>query len=234
MAIFPVLEVESIIQVNDKLRISGVKTFVSKDNVAITKVEIEPEAGAGFIEVTGSASKDWYLDWAYTGATRVVVVSLKVTAGTVETLTKSVSVITAVDDMLYSTDQDLVMLEPDILKWVPVGKSSFTSVHREAQYKILDWLDESGVTDVDGNRLTKDRIIDVDEVKSWSKYLTLALIYRGIYNSVDDVFSDKAKFYESKAKSKADRAKLRLDLDGDGETSLAEDVSMISRDLVRE
>jgi hypothetical protein len=36
------------------------------------------------------------------------------------------------------------------------------------------------------------------------------------------------------AKSKADRAKLRLDLDGDGETSLAEDVQMRTRDLVRE
>lgn len=234
MAIFPVVEMESVVQVLDKTRISATKSFVSKDNVAITLVEIEPEAGNGFIAVTGTSYKDWYLDWSYSGATRTVTASVRITAGTTVTVTKVISVVTAVDDMLYSSDADIIALEPDILKWVPEGRSSYLNVHREAQGKILDWLAEAGITDVDGNRLGKDRIVDVDEVKSWSKYLVLSLIFRGIYNSVDDVFSDKASFYASQAKDRADRTKVRLDLDGDGETSLAEDVNLQSRDLVRE
>lgn len=234
MAIFPVLEVENVVQVGDKTRFNASKSFVSKDNVAITLVEIEPESGSGFVTVTGSSYKDWYLDWQYSGATRTVVVSLRITAGTTTTITKSISVVTSASDMLFSSDSDLLAYEPDILKYIPDGRSSYLNVHREAQTKILDWLAEAGVTDVDGNRLTKDRVIDIDEVRSWSKYLTLSLIFSGIYNSVDDVFSDKAKSYASMAKSKADRSKIRLDIDGDGETSLAEDVNLQSRDLVRE
>lgn len=239
MAIFPVIELESVVQAGDKTRISAAKSFVSKDNAAIAIVEIEPEAGAGFVAVTGSSSRDWYLDWVYTGATRTATVSVRITDATlvtpvVVTSTKTISVVTAVDDKLYSSDADIIALEPDILKWVPEGRSSFLNVHREAQIKIIDWLAEAGITDVAGDRLDKSRIVDVDEVRSWSKYLVLSLVFRGIYNSVDDVFSDKAKFYETMAKGKADRAKLRLDLDGDGETSTAEDVNLQSRDLVRE
>lgn len=234
MAVFPVLEAESTLQIGDKTRLSGTKSFVSKDNVAVTLVEIEPEAGAGFIPVTGTSYKDWYLDWVYAGATRTVVASLRVTAGGVATTTKSVSLLTAASDYLFSTDADLVAIEPDILKWVPEGRTTFINVHREAQIKILDWLDEAGITNVDGDRLTKDRLRDLDEVRSWSKYMVLSLIFRGIYNSVDDVFVDKAKFYASLAKDKSSRTKLRLDIDGDGATSVAEDFVTLSRDLVRE
>lgn len=232
--IFPVLEVESTVQIDDKTRLSGSKTFVSKDNAAITLVEIEPEAGAGFIDVTGASYKDWYLDWAYGGASRDVTVTLRVTAGSTVSFSKVVSVLTEADDMLYSNDQDIIAIESDILKWVPEGRSSYLNVHREAQIKIVDWLAEANITDVDGNRLGKDRIIDIDEVKSWSKYLTLSLIFRNISNSIDDIFSEKAKYYTSVAKDKADRTKVRLDLDGDGQTSRAEDVNFQSRDLIRE
>lgn len=232
--IFPVLEVESTVQIDDKTRLNGSKTFVSKDNVAITLVEIEPEAGAGFIDVTGSSYKDWYLDWAYSGVSRDVTVTLRVTAGSTVSFSKVVSVLTDADDMLYSNDQDIIAIESDILKWVPEGRSSYLNVHREAQIKIIDWLAEANITDVYGNRLSKDRIIDIEEVKSWSKYLTLSLIFRNISNSIDDIFSEKAKYYTSVAKDKADRTKVRLDLDGDGQTSRAEDVNLQSRDLIRE
>jgi hypothetical protein len=236
--IFGVLELESVIQINDKTRLSGLKSFVTKDEEAISKVEIEPEAGVGFIEVTGTSFKDWYLDWIYTGATRTVTVSLRVTVGTLTpvdaTFTKTISVVTAADDALFSGDQDLVALEPDILRWVPDGRSSFLNVHRESQKKIIDWLNESGVTDVNGVALTKAAVVNVDEVRSWSRDLTLHLIFKGIQNAVDDVFSDKAKFYEAQSLKRQSRAKLRLDLNGDDTIDLGEEINMISRDLVRE
>jgi hypothetical protein len=234
MAIFPVLEIEDVVQINDKTRLNAVKTFVSKDNAAPTLIEIEPEAGSGFITVTGTSYKDWYLDWSYAGASRVVTVSLRVTAGSVVTATKTMQIYTVADDYLFSNDNDIKALEPDIMSWVPVGRASYLNVHREAQKKILDWLDEAGITDVDGQKLTKDAVVDVSEVRSWSRYLTLSLIYMGIYNAVEDVFSDKAAKYKTMAKSAADRAQLRLDIDGDGELTVGEQVDVMSKDLIRE
>lgn len=232
--IFPVLEAEGVLQVLDKTRLSAVKSFVSKDNDPITLVEIEPEAGDGFIDVTGTSYKDWYLDWSYSGPSRLIVVSVRITAGSVTTTSKTIQIYTALDDYLFSNDLDIMGLEPDILKYVPQGKNSYLSVHREAQKKILDWLDEAGYKDTSGNRLTKDAMILLDEVRSWSRYLVLSLIFRSIYNAVDDVFVDKAKYYESLALKASSRAFLRLDLDGDGEISTGEAVQILSRDLVRE
>jgi hypothetical protein len=234
MAIFGVLDVESVVQVDDQTRLSGVKSFLSKDNAAITLVEIEPEAGSGFITVTGTSSKDWFLDWSYSGVSRTVVASLRITAGSTLTFTKSISVVTAADDKLFSADVDLIELEPDLLNYVPRGRSSYLNVHRAAQKKIMDWLNESGVVDVSGNKLTKADVVDLDEVRAWSRDLTLSLIFKGLQNAVDDVFSDKAKYYESQAANRQNRARLRLDLNNDGSISLADSVNMTSRDLIRE
>ena len=234
MAIFPVLETEDVIQIGDKIRLNGTKSFLSKDNVAVTLVEIEPEAGNGYITVTGANYKDWYLDWSYAGATRTVVVSLRITAGATTTVTQSISVVTSTDDYLFSNDYDIRALEPDILKYVPEGRKSYLNVHREAQKKILDTLDEAGYTDTEGNKLTKAAVVDISEVRAWSKYLALSFIFRGIYNAVDDVFAEKARHYESMASKAFDRAKIRLDLDGDGAIAVGEAVEVVSRDLVRE
>jgi hypothetical protein len=234
MAIFPVLEVEDVVQVSDKTRLNGVKSFVSKDNVAITLVEIEPEAGNGFVTVTGFSYKEWFLDWSYAGVSRTVTVSLRITAGTTVTFTKTISVLTAADDYLFSGDGDIKALETDILQYVQVGRSSFLNVHREAQKKILDTLDEAGYTDLEGNRLTKQALVILTEVNAWSKYLTLAFIFWNIHNAVDDVFSGKARYYESMAKKAFDRTKIRLDVNGDAISEVGESVDTVSRDLVRE
>ena len=60
MAIFPHIELEDIVQVNDRTRLSAIKSFVSKDEAAVTLVEIEPESGSGFIDVTGAKQADWF------------------------------------------------------------------------------------------------------------------------------------------------------------------------------
>lgn len=234
MAIFGVLEVESTVQINDKTRLSATKSFVSKGSTAISLVEIEPEAGVGFSTVTGTSAKDWFLDWSYSGVSRAVVVSLRITAGTTVTVSKTIAVVTAADDGLFSGDQDLVAYEPDILRWVPDGKASFLNVHREAQGKIVDWLNESGVETTAGAALTKDNLVNVAEVKAWSRDLTLSLIFNGVSNAVDDVFSQKAKHYKAQAEDRRDRAKLRLDLDDDGDADLGESINMGSKDLIRE
>lgn len=245
-----VLEVENVIQVNDKTRLSAIKSFVTKGNDDIQKVEICPEyidTDSEFIDVTSPRPADWYLDWLYTGASRAVTVKLRLTTTEADPdamptpieavysdFSAAVSVVSVADDMLFSSDQDLMAIEPDISKWVPDGRSSWLNIHRAVQAKIVDWLNKSGIEDSAGHALTKEAIVDTTEVKYWSRDWTLALIYKGIQNASDDVFSEKAKYYFGEAAKGSQRAKLRLDLNDDGEVSIGESVNMVSRDLVRE
>lgn len=248
MAIFPRLECEDVVQVGDKTRISASKSFVSKGTDAITKVEIEPESGAGFIEVTGTSSDDWFLDWVY-DSEGAKTITVRVTSGEdVETdpgpppvidpaptqdIAKGIDVVSEEDDRLFSSDAELISLEPDILKWTPAGRSSFLNIHRQAQKDILAWLDEQGYRANDGSRLNKASIVDLEEVRSWAVAHTLKLIFYGISNQVDDVFMKKAAYYDSLAINHRNRAAIRLDLDGDGEIGPSEGINIKTLGLIR-
>jgi hypothetical protein len=234
MAVFPKLEVEDVVQVGDQTRLNASKSFISKGAGEIVKVEIKPGALEDYVDVTGSDSKDWHLDWVYSALEdfdALVSVRLTYDAGsgeeTEETL-GSIKVLTEDSDALFSVDSELIPYEPDILRWVPQGRSSFLNIHRQAQRNILAWLDEQGYTDTKGDRLTKEAVVDREEVRYWSAAETLRLIFLGISNSVEDVFFVKARHYDSVARSHRDRAILRLDRNGDGELSPGEGVNMKS------
>lgn len=211
--IFNVLELESIVQVGDKTRLDARKTFVSPDESVITLVEIEPEAGSGFIDVT----ENYYLDWQYSTDGDKAIQLRVTTDGSPELLTKTLTIITEADDKLFSKDSELLPYEPNILQWVREGRNSFIDVHRESQSRILQYLDERGIWDDDGNRLTKDAIINIEEVKDWSKFSTLRRIFEGLSNSNDDVFAEKARKYSDLEMNSRERCAIRLDKDGDGE-----------------
>jgi|CXWL01.1.fsa_nt_gi hypothetical protein len=231
--IFPNLILEDVVALNDKTRLDATKSFISKDNVAITLVEIEAETGSGFVTVGGPGnSKDWYLDWQYSAA-GTKTVSCRITAGGTTTITSTLVVPTDTVDNLFSSDSDLTALDSDILKYIPSGRSSFKNVHRKAQRLILAWLDENGHTDTNGDRLTAAAIINKEEVKSWSAALVLSLIYSGLSNQVGDIFGENAKQFASMAASHRSRLILRLDTSGDGVIAQGEGVNVISLDMVR-
>lgn len=232
MAIFPNLELEDTVQVDDKTRLSAVKSFVSRGHAAITNVEIEPEASAGYITVFNADSKLWYLDWQYaTAGTKVV--SCRVTASSNTTVTKSIIAVTAATDKLWSADTDLTAYETDILKWVNPGRNSFLNVHRKAQRLILDSFDEQRIWDEDGDRLTKDSIIETEDLKKMSTLLTLSLIFESISNKPEDVFDVKAKFYYSLYLSARERGRIRFDFDNDATQETTENVDNRSTMIFR-
>jgi|GEM_PF-2410268 len=235
MAIFPNLELEREVQTDDKIRLDATKSFVSKEEASITLVEIEPESGSGFIDVTGSSSSDYFLDWSYSGSSRTVTVSCRITTdGSPVTFTKDIEVLTPADDLLFSDDQDLVALEQDILKWVKNGRNSFLNMHRKAQYLILERFNDLGVRTTDGDRVSKSIVLDVEDVKKWSQYLTLELIYGDLSNSVDDIFAQKRQFYGGKAAESQDVSfKKFLDLNENGSLENDDIINMKTMDLVR-
>jgi hypothetical protein len=237
--IFPLIESEPTVQEKDKTRLSAVKSFKSNDESAITLVEIEPEAGSGFINVTGSPinPKNWFLDWSYAAAgTKVATVRIT-TNGAPSTLSKSLVVVTEAVDKLWSDDSDLVSVEPDILGWVRPGRASFKDYHRLSQKRILEWLDNMKVWNKDGAAFTKDDIdlvIAAEDLKRISTYWSLELIFGGLSNKPDDTFAAKEKGYRASRKElQGDRSRIRADYNKDGTTQKNEQFQMRSSRLVR-
>lgn len=350
MAIFPILEIEDRLQVNDKTRLNATKSFVTTGSTAISSMQFTPGKNATAITITSATSSDWFLDYAFSSQTvdvdstnnklnfkessseltatlsdgnytfaqlaseiqtqlnsagsltytvsyssTTLKFTIAATAGfslllktgtnvatsifeeigfpttddnlglfdiedktgratytgaKVEYVNKEIT-ITASDgsttasqakvmkiysvegDKLFSSDSELQSHEDDILKWVRSGRASFLDKHRLAQDHILDELDRAGYTDIYSERLTKDAIVDIQEVREWSKYKTLSFIFESLSNAVDDVFSVKAKKYDDMALKKKDRAMLRLDLTKDGKVDVDEFLSIRSATLRR-
>ena len=211
MAYFPKIKSEKIVQVGDKIRFDATQSFGTPDEAAVTLVEIEPNAGDGFIDVTSTR----VLDWVYlTAGSKTATV--RVTTDAVYTATADISVLTEADDRLFSVDEELRMLEPDILNWLPVGYSNFNHIHRLAQKNILDWLDELRIYKQDGSRFTKADIVEKDQVRRLSLFMSLRMIFEGLSNQTDDVFAEKAARYRAMEKEAKNRNYISLDADDDG------------------
>jgi uncharacterized protein YqfB (UPF0267 family) len=229
MAIFPVLEIEAVVQVNDRTRINASRSVADPNEAAISKVEIQAETGGDWYDVYDATSSDnWYLDWQYASAGSKTVSCRVTTNASPTSVTATLTVKSVADDNLFSSDSDLTAWEPDILKYIRDGRSSFKDVHRESQKQILDWFDSQGIRDEDDNRYTAADVVDVQEVKEWSKFLTLQIIFEGISNAVDDVFSKKALKYEGYALRARNRSEIKLDTDGDGDAENSERTSVMT------
>ena len=147
-------------------------------------------------------------------ARRKVVVTVETTASgpvvTGNSKTFYVELFTPESDYLFTSDQDLLAEEADIMKWVPKGRSTHLNVHRRAQQNILDWFDRNGYCDENGEKLDKWAVTDVSQVKLWSAYLALRFIFKSISNAIDDVFASKAEYYEKLEIEARNRAVLKL------------------------
>lgn len=64
--IFPYLEIEEKVQVNDKTRFSGIKSFASKGEAAFTTATITPGTSGTPISVFNADQKLWFTDWLWT------------------------------------------------------------------------------------------------------------------------------------------------------------------------
>lgn len=228
MAIFPNLELERVVQVGDKTRLNGVKSFISKGQNPVTVVKIKPEAAGSFITVTGTSSKDWFLDWIYDSA-GVKTATIEITTDTTpttspETISKNftIEVLSAADDKLFSDDKDLIEYESDVLKYVRDGRNSWLDYHRKAQELIVAFFDERGNVTANQEKISKVNFADVEEVREWSTVLTLRLIYEHLSTQGGEAFKAKAVEYQKQELERRNRVVVRLDLDGDAEVSLGE------------
>lgn len=146
-----------------------------------------------------------------------ITVSVDITPTAPETKSFYQKVFTVEGDGLFSVDQDIIQQEPEIMKWVVKGRASFLDMHRRSQELILDWLYQNNYTDINGNRLKKYALIDKQSVRLWSAFQALYLIFMGLQNANDDVFKEKAQYYEKLMLNARNQALLEIDIDGDGD-----------------
>lgn len=66
MPMFPILEIEEKVQLVDKTRFSGIKSFTSKGETAISSVTITPGTGSTAISVFNSDQREWFTDFGWT------------------------------------------------------------------------------------------------------------------------------------------------------------------------
>lgn len=205
---------EELVQVDDKTRIDVTTSFVSGDG--ITDIEIEPEAGEGFISVYNLDQSKWLLDWQYS-TDGVKVISVRATDGTnTITQTFSISVISEEDDNLYSNDSQVFSIESELKRYLPLGKSSYNYLHREAQSRILAYLDRKRIWNDDGDAYTKDQLNLTGELNKWSLYETIYIIYSDLFISVGDKFAEKMNQYKALRNIERDRAAIRIDKNNSG------------------
>jgi len=225
MALYPVLKTEGIVQVDDRTRLSALSSY-SNGGDSITQVEIDAGDGNGFLDVTS----DRYLDVQYdTDGDKTVQVRLNASSTESQTL----SVLTVAADLLFSTDRDLEVHEPEILKYVREGRNSYLDVHRRVQALILDWLDYNRYWKRDNMRFEKADLIDIQDFKQWSTYYVLQIIFKGLSNKNDDKWMEKSAVYKQLAESARGRGTYRLDKDGSGEIDPDELKDNWSKPLIR-
>ena len=236
MAIFPIIETDELVQVNDKFRISASKSYSDKSEANISLVEIDPGDG-NFIDVTSTGSRredDWWTDYQHSVAGDVTVQVRVTTDGAPVVATKTVTIISEADDKLFADDDDLLAIESDIMKYVPEGRNSFKYVHREAQRECLEWLYTNGYTKADNSRFTKDDIIDLSEVNYWAKYMALRMIYEDLSRSAGDFFQTKAQEFENDEHKWRQKSVFKVDRNSDAVQGQNEGFDMTVRKLVRE
>ena len=134
-------------------------------------------------------------------------------------------------DALFSNDSDLQQHEPDILDWVKPGRNSFLNAHRASQKKILDWIDQNGYTTATGKKITKWLLLDIEEVRLWSVYMTLHHLFMGFQNAESDVFKEKADYYEKLMINARNKVVLKIDYNEDGEEQAGETINTWSGGL---
>lgn len=205
---------EELVQVGDKTRIDVSKSFFNGD--AITDIRIKPEASESFLSVFNANPAKWYLDWAYS-TDGVKNISVEATDG-LSTVSQDfqIEIISAADDNLYSSDAQLFSIESELRKYIPQERSSFNHIHREAQQRILAYLDRKRIWKDNGDAYSKDEINITGELAKWSLYEAAYLIYMDLYIQNGDKFREKMNDYKELRNYERDRGAIKVDKDGSG------------------
>jgi len=224
---------ENYVQINDKTRIDVSKTF--SQSVSITDITIKPSATDTAVSVYNSGDTSlWFLDWAYTSAaTNTVTIVATDSGATTYTKELTIESVTEATDYLYSNDRDIFKIETELKDYIPDGYSSFNYVHREAQQRILDFINRKNLRNRDDTRFLKTQLNLDQDIRRWSTYEALQIIYSDLFVTGGDKFAIKADTYTKERDKLRTQNALRIDYNKDGTIEPGETVNIRTTQLVK-
>lgn len=214
MSIFGIIKSDDVVFSGDKIRIDASESFLAPNlTFATVSHEVSVDGGATWYNITGPKK---YVDWIFsTSGTKTISLRLSTTEPASEIFTKDITVLNLATANLFSNDSDLYQYETDINQYLPKKWSSWNLIHLAAQKHIVDWLDEKRIFAQDGTKYTQADLLDKSEVRQFSIFKTLELIFASNYTIVGDIFSSKRDKYRELANEKASRAQISLDFNKD-------------------
>ena len=240
--IFPCIEADTCLSLNEKFRIDVSNSYATADEGMFTSIQIEPDTGVGFFDAIDGD----YLDWQYeTDGTKIVSVTFTTENGTPKTETYEIEV--KAEECLLSDDECLKAFEPTLYKLLPCERCNFMFIHRKVVDCILNELSCRGIykkatggisvkNPIDGCKLellTCEDLVGSEQVKRIATFWALEMIYGGNYNSTDDLYYTKFKYYRAERTKAMSAGNLLIDRDGDGELERGEGTSWNKRICLR-
>lgn len=241
-------------EIKTQLDAAGANTYtvtLSDDNkmtiTATSSFSLLPETGTNrlvsILPIVGIITKPGFDDTNFANKTEIEgviirelprAVTIEIGDGVdTESKTFSIQVLSVEGDALLSVDADLKSHRSDIIDWLPDGRNTYKHVHRRAQNVILEFLDRNGNIDINGDKLTLDAFVNIDEFKEWSVFTALRVIHDELSNDPDDDFFTKAREFEHSEEVKRNRAILRIDIDKDGKADVGEGVGILGGSVRR-
>ena len=227
---FGIIKSDEKVFVGDKINFDFSKSFVTPEEVLATvNHEASFDAGLTWINVTASKNIDYVFVSAGTKT-----VSLRITTQSGNSVfTKQVAALDLTAQQLFSTDSDLYRFEPEIDKLLPKKWTSWNLVHLEAQKYFIDWLDEKRIFNEQKEKYTVADLTDRDQVRQFSIFKTLELIYSGTFNQTGDIYSTKRDKYRELANEKLAKSTLSLDYNKNGTADEGERTDLHSVGVIR-
>ena len=232
MARFGIIKSDDKVFTGDKIRFDFRQSFVTPDEQLATPTSHEAsfDGGLNWIDVT----KDKFVDFIYsTAGTKTVQLRITTQTGN-DIVSKTVTALDLTAQKLFSNDSDLYQYEPEIDSLLPKKWSSWNMIHLEAQKFFIDWLDEKRIFNEQKEKYQVSDLLDRDQVRQFSIFKVLELIYSGENNVAGDLYQLKRDKYRELCNEKLAKSQISLDFNKNGVADLGERTDLFSVELIRQ
>jgi hypothetical protein len=142
-------------------------------------------------------------------------------------------------NLIFNSDSDLKEEYPSINDMLPEGKTSFINFSVASRKDILSYFKAQGKLVTTGDFASDTKMIDqfdllnYEEIRDASKFLTLAKIFYWVSDAVDDKWHQKAKMFEAKYGEKISMINLSIDKNDNGIADNTENNAIQFAQIVR-
>lgn len=216
-------------------------------NAVSTALVIEYFDGSSWVAVSGAVDEtkaftrsgfiqfDRPSDWASTTVNSIDAYYLRASVP----VTLTAGMLVQGINVLFSDDRDLIGVYPTVMDYLSAAETTFVLRHQNSRDLIMQDLRNHGMVKSPAGSGRYDQlepfdVLEVDEVRLWSTYLTLSNIFSSLQAREGDFYKEKSEEYRGKAEFYKAATYLSLDKDDNGLLGSTESaLSITTKRLVR-